>query len=92
MPEPLIIITEPHGGRNGYSNAFPHGFRLDGVRWPSVAHCTLAQRFAGTPLPDHVRRASSAEAAHVLARDSGQPAREDWPEMRDDLLERALPA
>lgn len=90
MPELLIITTDPKGGKNGYSNGSPHGFRLDGVRWPTVAHYLLAQRFAGTPLADDIRSAPSAEAARVLARDAGQATRPDWAEVRDGLLEKAL--
>jgi N-glycosidase YbiA len=51
---------EPYGC---FSNFSPHGVEMDGEWWPTTEHYFQAQKFAGTPHADAVRRARTPKDA-----------------------------
>jgi ribA/ribD-fused uncharacterized protein len=78
---------EPYGC---FSNFSRHGFELDGLYWPTSEHYFQAQKFAGTPHLEDVRRAPTAKMAAELGRDRSRPLRADWEQVKDDVMRRAV--
>jgi N-glycosidase YbiA len=78
---------EPYGC---FSNFSPHGVELDGAWWPTAEHYFQAQKFAGTPHAEAVRRARTPKEAANLGRDRSRPLRADWEEVRDDVMRRVV--
>lgn len=81
------IDEVPHGV---FSNFSPHGFELDGARWPTAEHYFQAQKFAGTPHVDEVRAATSPMIAARMGRSRKRPLRPDWEAVKDDVMRRAV--
>jgi ribA/ribD-fused uncharacterized protein len=78
---------EPHGC---FSNFSAHGFELDGAYWPTSEHYFQAQKFAGTPHVNEIRRARSPKEAAMMGRERHRPLREDWERIKDDVMRRAV--
>ncbi|MDQ0370892.1 NADAR family protein [Catenuloplanes indicus] len=75
-----------------FSNFSPHGFDLDGHRWPTSEHYFQAQKYAGTRHADLIRRAATPLRAAELGRDRSRPLRRDWDRVKDDVMRRAVTA
>src|SRR5919199_3824193 len=73
-----------------FSNFSPHRFELDGAWWPTSEHYSQAQKFAGTPRAEEVRRARSPMDAARIGRDRRRPVRSDWEQVKDDVMRRAV--
>ncbi|MDH6137153.1 ribA/ribD-fused uncharacterized protein [Kitasatospora sp. MAA4] len=73
-----------------FSNFSPHGFTLDAVHWPTSEHYFQAQKFAGTPHADRIRRAPTALQAAELGRTRSRPLRRDWERVKDETMRRAV--
>ena len=73
-----------------FSNFSAHGFELDGAWWPTSEHYFQAQKFAGTPHAEAVRRARSPKDAANMGRDRQRPLRADWEAVKDDVMRRAV--
>lgn len=74
-----------------FCNFSPHGVDLGGVWWPTVEHYYQAMKYSDTPytkLIEQIRRAARPRDAKRLGR--CEPAREDWDEVRVDVMRRAL--
>lgn len=79
-------------GPHGYmSNFSPHGFTDEsGNYWPTSEHYYQAAKFLGhDDLIEQVRLAKSPMAAASLGRRLS-PLREDWEDVKDDVMRRAL--
>lgn len=73
-----------------FSNFSPHGFEVDGVRWPTSEHYFQAQKFAGTPHVEEIRQARSPMIAARMGRARARPLRPDWNEVKDDIMRDAV--
>lgn len=73
-----------------FSNFSRHGISLDGKWWPTVEHYFQAQKFAGTPATEDVRRAETPKRAAEIGRDRKLPLRPDWEEVKDDIMRKAV--
>lgn len=73
-----------------FSNFSAHGFELDGLWWPTSEHYFQAQKFAGTPHVEEVRRAQSPKQAAMRGRSRARPLRADWEEMKDEVMRRGV--
>lgn len=73
-----------------FSNFSRHGFELDGKYWKTSEHFFQAQKFAGTPYEDQVREARSPKDAAGLGRRRDFPLRDDWEQVKDDVMRRAV--
>jgi N-glycosidase YbiA len=73
-----------------FSNFSRHPLELDGVRWPTSEHYFQAQKFAGTPHAEEVRRARTPKEAAEMGRDRSRPLRPDWEAVKDDVMRRAV--
>lgn len=78
---------DPFGEFSNFA-AFP--VRLKGVEWPTTEHYFQAQKFAGTPHEEEVRRAESPMAAAKMGRDRSRPLRADWESVKDDVMREAV--
>lgn len=81
------IKEEPYGC---FSNFSPHGFDLDGKRWPTSEHYFQAQKFAGTLHAEEIRQVASPMEAARMGRARSRPLRPDWDEVKDEVMLRAV--
>src|SRR5688572_13296441 len=75
-----------------FSNFAAFPVRLKGVEWPTTEHYFQAQKFAGTPHEEDVRRAASPTTAARIGRDRSRPLRPDWEAVKDDVMREAVRA
>jgi ribA/ribD-fused uncharacterized protein len=73
-----------------FSNFSAHGFELEGLWWPTSEHYFQAQKFAGSPHVEEVRRAQSPKQAAMRGRSRARPLRADWEQVKDDVMRRAV--
>jgi ribA/ribD-fused uncharacterized protein len=59
-------------------------------KWPTSEHYFQAQKFAGTPHVQQVRRASTPMEAASMGRDRKRPLRRDWERAKDNVMRVAL--
>jgi ribA/ribD-fused uncharacterized protein len=79
------------GDRYGeFSNFAAFPIRLKDVEWPTTEHYFQAQKFAGTPHEEAVRRADSPMAAAKMGRERSRPLRADWEAVKDDIMREAV--
>ncbi len=72
------------------SNFSRHGFQLDGHHWATVEHFFQAQKFPGTEQALKIRKAKTPRDAKKFGRDRSVPLRDDWDEVKDDIMRRAV--
>lgn len=73
-----------------FSNFSPHGFELDGRYWRTSEHYFQAQKFAGTPHEEEIRRAASPKIAANMGRSRQRPLRQDWESVKDNIMRKAV--
>jgi ribA/ribD-fused uncharacterized protein len=73
-----------------FSNFSRHPIALKGVTWPTSEHYFQAQKFAGTPDEEEVRRAKSPLIAARMGRSRKRPLREDWEQVKDSIMHEAV--
>ena len=78
---------EPYGC---FSNFSAHGFELDGVYWPTSEHYFQAQKFVGTPHFEQIRQVKMPKDAAKMGRERKRPLRQDWEEVKDDIMRKAV--
>lgn len=79
---------KPYGA---FSNFSRHPIFLDGERWLTTEHYFQAQKFAGHP--EHVKAVQEADRPGEAARrgrDRRRPLRDDWEEVKDDVMRQAV--
>jgi N-glycosidase YbiA len=82
-----------YGTRDKYgcfSNFSPHGFELDGEYWPTSEHYFQAQKFPNTPHFDQIRQVKTPKDAANMGRDRSRPLRQDWEQVKDDIMRKAV--
>jgi ribA/ribD-fused uncharacterized protein len=82
-------VDDPYGC---FSNFSRHPIVIDGVEWPTSEHYFQAQKFAGTPHAEEVRRAGTAMRAAEMGRERERPLRADWEQIKDDVMRTAVRA
>jgi ribA/ribD-fused uncharacterized protein len=73
-----------------FSNFSPHPITVGGKTWPTSEHYFQAQKFAGTPHEEEVRRARKPGDAARLGRSRDLPLRPDWEAVKDALMREAV--
>ncbi|MEQ8672984.1 MAG: NADAR family protein [Aggregatilineales bacterium] len=73
-----------------FSNFSRHGFELDGKYWKTSEHYFQAQKFAGTPHEENVRRAETPKKAASIGRKRDLPLRPDWEQIKDEIMFHAV--
>lgn len=72
------------------SNFSRHSIRLQAKTWPTSEHYFQAQKFAGTPHEEEVRKAKSPTIAARLGRSRELPLRPDWEAAKDAVMRAAV--
>lgn len=75
-----------------FSNFSRHPIKFDGETWPTSEHCYQAKKFAGTNHEIKIRKASSPKEAANMGRDKNRPLREDWEQVKDDIMRQIVRA
>ena len=86
----IIYFYSTQGQYGCFSNFSRHGFELDGVYWPTSEHYFQAQKFAGTPHLEEIRKAKTAKQAAEMGRQRSRPLRVDWESVKEDIMRRAV--
>jgi hypothetical protein len=81
-------LEEPYGC---FSNFSWHGVLIDEVYYKTNEHYFQAMKFIGSQKDmDDVRRASTPKKAASVGRDRSRPLRDDWEEVKDDIMRRGV--
>ncbi len=80
---------EPYGC---FSNFSPHGFELEGYWWQTSEHYFQAQKFVETDPKwfDKIREVKTPKDAAKMGRDRTHPLRQDWEQVKDEIMHRAV--
>lgn len=73
-----------------FSNFSHHGFELDGKCWMTSEHYFQAQKFYGTEYAEIIRLLDNPMKAAEMGRNCNLPLREDWEEIKDDVMRKAV--
>lgn len=73
-----------------FSNFAHYGFELDGKWWMTSEHYFQAQKFYGTEYVEIIRLLDNPMKAAKLGRNRNLPLREDWEEVKDDVMRKAV--
>lgn len=85
-----ILFYNTKGPHGCLSNFSKHGVDLDGHYWPTVEHYFQAQKFPGTEHALLILRAATPRQAKDLGRARTVPLRDDWEQVKDDVMRRAV--
>src|SRR4028119_1837427 len=75
-----------------FSNFSKHGFVVNGKFYKTSEHYFQSQKFVGTEFEETVRLAPSPKAAADLGRNRKLPLREDWEQVKEEVMRTALRA
>lgn len=94
MPDAKTVIEfySTTGEYGCFSNFSRHPIFLKGKRWPTTEHYFQAQKFAGEPDEEEVRRAAKPAQAANMGRDRKRPLRRDWEAVKERVMLDALRA
>lgn len=73
-----------------FSNFAHYGFELDGKWWMTSEHYFQAQKFYGTEYVEIIRLLDNPMKAAQMGRNRNLPLREDWEEVKDDIMRKAV--
>ena len=82
-------LNEPYGE---FSNFSPHPIELKGKVWPTSEHYFQAQKFADSEREESIRSAKSPMIAARMGRNRQRPLRNDWENIKEDIMREALRA
>lgn len=80
-------ITDKYGC---FSNFAKYGFELDGKFWETSEHYFQAKKFENTIYEEEIRKAKSPMDAAIMGRDKNKPIRNDWEEVKEDVMKKAV--
>lgn len=69
-----------------FSNFSRHSVELKGKSWPTSEHYYQAMKFLDEDVQEKIRLCKSPGAAAAMGRDRSLPLREDWDEVRDEIM------
>ena len=73
-----------------FSNFSRHGVELDGLWWRTTEHYFQAQKFDDDNYKERIRNTPDPKTAAHLGRSRKVPIREDWEEIKDDVMRKAV--
>ncbi len=87
-----IYFYSPRDAYGCFSNFSRHGFELDGFWWKTSEHYFQAQKFVTTDSIwfEKIRAAKSPKEAAKMGRSRSHPLRQDWEEVKDSLMKKAV--
>ena len=83
-------VSDPYGC---FSNFSPHPIDIANHTWATVEHYYQSQKFVGTeyePLIPIIRAVKTPEEAAALGRDRCRVVREDWEEVKTEIMYQAV--
>jgi len=86
MVQRTIKFYHEVGEYGCFSNFSPHPLLLGGKSWPTTEHYFQAQKFVGTPMEEEIRNAKSPAKAKALGQTRRVKLREDWEQVKDDVM------
>lgn len=75
-----------------FSNFAPYPIKLKGKVWATSEHYFQAQKFAGTPHENKIRKAASPMKAAELGRTRKVRIRDNWDHIKDNVMFDAVKA
>ena len=75
-----------------FSNFAPYPVKLNGKEWPTSEHYFQAQKFAGTEYEEEIRLIEFPMVAARMGRTRSLPLREDWEQVKDDVMYEVVKA
>lgn len=91
-PRTVIEFYSTTGEHGCFSNFSRHSIFLKGKRWPTTEHYFQAQKFAGEPDEEEIRKAPKPAQAASMGRDRKRPLRRDWESVKERVMLDALRA
>lgn len=91
-PKETIHFYSTRDSFGEFSNFAAFHLHLQGKYWPTAEHYFQAQKFAGTIHEEKVRLAKSPRLAADMGRSRKRPLRNDWEEVKDDIMREAVQA
>ena len=83
-------VSEAYGE---FSNFYNRMIYIDGVGWRTTEHYFQAMKFTGSPAyMETIRMSNTARKAANLGRSRDYPLREDWEEVKDDVMYECVKA
>ena len=73
-----------------FSNFAHYGFELDEKWWMTSEHYFQALKFYGTVYVEIIRLLDNPMKAAKMGRNRNLPLREDWEEVKDDVMRKAV--
>jgi len=73
-----------------FSNFSRHRIHLKGKNWPTTEHYFQAQKFAGEPDEEEIRKAAKPSLAASMGRDRKRRLRRDWEKVKDNIMREAV--
>jgi ribA/ribD-fused uncharacterized protein len=73
-----------------FSNFSKHGIEMDDVWWVTVEHYFQAQKFLDKEYRELIRNSYSSKQAAELGRSRKIPIREDWEDVKDNIMYKAV--
>ena len=75
-----------------FSNFSAHGFELDGYWWYTSEHYFQAQKFINTNIDwfNKIQTVKAPKEAAKMGRSRKYPLRQDWEEVKDDIMYQAV--
>lgn len=73
-----------------FSNFAKYSFVVDGVLWKTSEHYFQAHKFIEKNIFEKIRLAENPMVAANLGRSRNYPIREDWEQVKDDVMRRAV--
>ena len=73
-----------------FSNLAHYGFELDEKWWMTSEHYFQAQKFYGTEYVEIIRLLDNPMKAAKMGRNRNLPLREDWEEVKDNVMRKAV--
>jgi ribA/ribD-fused uncharacterized protein len=73
-----------------FSNFSRHPVQLDGKTWKTSEHYYQAQKFKGTCHETAILYADNPKEAANIGRDKSLPLREDWEQVKDDVMRKVV--
>jgi N-glycosidase YbiA len=87
-----ISFCSTRDAYGAFSNFAPYPITLKGSLWPTSEHYFQAQKFAGTPHEEEIRRVRSPMVAARMGRSRARPLRPDWDAVKDRIMHEAVHA
>jgi ribA/ribD-fused uncharacterized protein len=91
-PTPVVNFYSTTGEHGCFSNFSRHSVFLKGKRWPTTEHYFQAQKFAGEPDEEEIRKTTKPMLAARMGRDRKRPLRRDWEAVKEQVMLDALRA